>query len=303
MKTINESLKTYNYKGDIDRQLYSSFKEALKDKDFSAFVSKIKLNEKTLMKYTSQLQESFLEYQNCQNCKSILECKNKVKGYAYMPKVVNGQIEFNYTPCAFQKKLNNETKHQKNIYFSDVPREIKEASMKDVFTNDKNRFEAIEWITNFIKKYPNSKGLYFSGSFGSGKTYLIAAAFNELAKNKVKSAVVYWPEFLRSIKGSFNTDFNQRMENIKKVKLLLIDDIGAENSTAWARDEILGPILQYRMQEKLPTFFTSNLSIKELEQHFALTKDNVDSLKAKRIIERIDQLTEKIELISKNLRK
>lgn len=302
MKKINQALKSFE-QDDLQRELYSSFKEALKDEDFKNFVDKLKLDEKILMKYTSQLQTSFIEYKNCMECKSILECKNPVKGYAYMPKVIDGRLEFSYIPCQYQKQYLKETKHQKYMFFSDVPASIKEASMKEVYTNDKNRFQVIEWVTNFIKNYPSEKGLYLSGSFGSGKTYLIAAAFNELAKKNVKSAIIYWPEFLRNLKGSFNTDFNEKMEQIKRVKLLLIDDIGAENSTAWARDEILGPILQYRMQEKLPTFFTSNLSIKELEQHFSMTKDTVDVLKAKRIIERVDQLTDKLELLSKNLRR
>ena len=68
-------------------------------------------------------------------------------------------------------------------------------------------------------------------------------------------------EFLRSLKASFNSsiEYQERFEYIKKVPLLLIDDIGAEKLTDWARDEILGTILQYRMQQQLPTFFTSNL--------------------------------------------
>ena len=90
---------------------------------------------------------------------------------------------------------------------------------------------------------------------------------------------------------------------IKKVPLLLIDDIGAENSTAWARDEVLAPILQYRMEEKLPTFFTSNLTIDELENHLSEANNKVDKIKARRIIERVKQLTIKEELISENRRK
>lgn len=71
----------------------------------------------------------------------------------------------------------------------------------------------------------------------------------------------------------------------------------------WSRDEILGTILQYRMDSKLPTFFTSNLNKEELESHLANTKNGVDIVKSKRIIERINQLTEDMELISENRRK
>ena len=91
-------------------------------------------------------------------------------------------------------------------------------------------------------------------------------------------------------------------EYIKKVPLLLLDDIGAENLTSWARDEIIGTLLQYRMDEKLPTFFTSNLDLKQLEEHFSTTNAGVDKLKARRIIERIRFLTKDFCLTSRNRR-
>ena len=89
---------------------------------------------------------------------------------------------------------------------------------------------------------------------------------------------------------------------IKKVPLLLIDDIGAENVTLWGRDEILGTILQYRMEEGLTTFFTSNLTYEELESALSLSKGKVDSLKATRIMERIKNLTVNMNLIGENRR-
>ena len=57
------------------------------------------------------------------------------------------------------------------------------------------------------------------------------------------------------------------------------------------------------MQSSLPTFFTSNLDIKALEQHFSITHDGVEELKSRRVIERILQLTDDIEMVSANLRK
>ena len=89
---------------------------------------------------------------------------------------------------------------------------------------------------------------------------------------------------------------------ILSIPLLLIDDLGAEAVTPWARDEILCPLLQYRMDEKLPTFFTSNLDLKALENHLAITSKGDEVIKSGRIISRIKQLTEYQELISKNLR-
>ena len=91
--------------------------------------------------------------------------------------------------------------------------------------------------------------------------------------------------------------------SVRETLLLLIDDIGAENVTAWNRDEILCPLLQYRMDEGLTTFFTSNLTLNDLEEHLASSKAGVESIKAGRIVSRIKQLTEPLSMISKNLRK
>jgi primosomal protein DnaI len=304
MKKMSATITDLGYKTDITNNLELSFNEALKSAKFKEFVSKIKLPREELIKYTSQLEESFEEYSHCAKCKSIHECKNKVCGYAYLPKIVNNKLQFNYAPCKFQKKVIEVETARKNVSFIDTPKELMEADMSNIYLDDKKRLKVIDWLNNFFENHQsNTKGLFLSGSFGTGKTYLVAALFNELSKKGIKSAIVYYPEFLRSLKGSFGTDFNARMDYVKRVPLLLLDDIGAEASTVWSRDEILGPIMQYRMQEHLPIFLTSNLSLEELEAHFSVTHDEVDTVKAKRIIERINQTSDVIKLVGKNFRK
>lgn len=304
MQKLMDSLKI-DKSNNMD--LLGSFNEALKDEKFKKLIDKLKLPYEELSKYTTILEDCALEYNNCLNCKNILECKNKVKGHAYLPEVENKKIKFGYKMCKKQEKILKETKYQENVFNYDIPEAIKNASMKEIYVDDKNRFKTIKWINNFIKNYDKNKkqkGLYLSGSFGSGKTYLISAMFNELAKEGVKSAIIFWPEYLVNLKGSFGSDdYNKKLDKIKKVPLLLIDDIGSEITTAWSRDEVLCPIVQYRMQEELPTFFTSNLSLELLEEHLSNTKGKVEEVKARRVIERINQLTEKEELITVNYRK
>lgn len=303
MKKVGEIIKLDKNNFDF----MSEFNEALKNEDFKVLVDKLKLNYELLARYTTYLEDSSKEYHNCLNCKNVLECKNKIKGYAYLPEVENKQLRFGYKMCNKQKKIENQNKYMENVYSYNIPKEIMNAKMKDIITEDKNRISIIKWMKAFIKDYNNKKnpkGLYLYGSFGSGKTYLISALFNEFAKNGVKSAIIFWPEYLSDLKASFNKDdYKLKIDKLKTVPLLLLDDIGAELTTQWSRDEVLCPIIQYRMQEKLPTFFTSNLDINSLEQNLSSTKQGIDEIKARRVIERIDYLTDKIELVSKNYRK
>jgi primosomal protein DnaI len=306
MKSLNEAINDLSFKNNVKDVLKDEYIKSLKDDNFKELISTIPMNEDDLMKYTSKLQDCSEEYGHCKHCKGLVECKNAVAGFALTPYASNHKLSFSYDICRYKEALRVKNKYQENVLYFDIPKEIKDAKMSEIYTTDKKRVEIIEWLKNFFNEYRKTKtgkGLYLSGSFGSGKTYLIAALFNELAKNGVKVAIIYWPEFLRTLKASFDTDFEDKYEYIKKVPLLLIDDIGAENSTPWARDEILGPILQYRMQDGLSTFFTSNLSLEELETHFSMTTNRVEKVKAKRIMERINQLCIEMDLISKNNRK
>lgn len=277
---------------------------ALKNPDFAYVVSKVDLPDEELMKHTSKIEASALELKNCKNCPGIDHCKNKVSGLVYYPSVENGRVRFNYIACKYKRAVLEDEAKSCNYY--EMPLTLKSAKMKEIFTDDANRLPAVKWLKTFYDTYEdnrNQKGLYLHGSFGSGKTYLVCAMLNELAKKGVDITVVYYPELLRSLKESFDKeDFGSRMSRLKRTSILMLDDIGAESVTPWARDEILGTILQYRMDAMLPTFFTSNLTINELEEHLSNTKNSVDKVKARRIIERVRQLTTDLCLISQNRR-
>ena len=282
-----------------------NFTKCLNDETFNELVSTIDLPNEILMKYTSKLMEASEEYYNCLNCKSYLACNNSIKGYCFKPIVNNDSLNFSYVMCDKKHEIDLKNAYLKNVYFYEVPLALKGASLKNVYKDDSKRIEIIKKIKEFYtlyKKGTYTKGIYLSGSFGSGKSYLIAALFNELAKYNIESAIIYFPEFLRKLKASFGNDYNELFDTIKKVPLLSLDDIGAEKLTDWARDEILGSILQYRMDNKLPTFFTSNLNLKELENHLQISNSSSDKVKARRIMERINYLSDEVILIGVNRR-
>ena len=285
----------------ISTSIKQNYIKALEDEAFRRLITQYKIDEEIGMKYTSRLMDSSKEHTNCSNCPSLAACSNSVRGFCLTPKQNKNTINFSYDMCKYLKK----EEYRENVQVFDVAKDIKNASIKNIYTNDKNRIEIIKAIKNFINEYKkgnNPKGIYLHGSFGSGKTYLISALFNELAKSGTTSVIIHTPELLRSLKDSFSTDYSEKFYLLKHTPLLLLDDIGAEYLTAWGRDEVIEPILQYRMDEGLPTFFTSNFTILELEKHFTTASNSIDKVKARRIIERIKQLSVEVELISKNLR-
>lgn len=300
MRKINTLIK----KSDITK-LKSYYGEALGDKDFKDYVNNLDVSSDVLINYTASIEDAVKEKKACKDCPGLKNCPNTLKGHVYTALKDNNGLNFSYIPCNKLIKEENTYAYKKNITCFDLPKEISEASFSKAYRDDNKRLPIFKYFKEFMDSYlkdKKGKGLYLSGSFGSGKTYLVAALFNELAKKNISSALVYYPELLRSLKSSFGSDYEEKFDFIKTVPLLLLDDIGAENTTSWSRDEVLGPILQYRMEEELPTFFTSNLTLSELEASLSITNSGTEKVKAKRIIERIKQLTVPLELISKNRR-
>ena len=294
-------------KKDLEFSLKSDYAVALKDDNFKKLVNTLKIKENVACKYTSKLERTVEELQKCASCKSLLACQNKVMGMVYYPSVNDdGSLEFNYVACKYKKKDIKEKEGIKSNFFQ-MPYDIKMAKMANIELETK-RAKIIKWLKKFYDSYQKDekqKGLYLYGSFGSGKTYMISALLNELSRLNYSVVIVYYPELIRSIKESFSSgeDFYERMNKIKTCDLLLLDDIGAESVTAWNRDEILGTVLQYRMDNKMPTFFTSNLNLEELENHLIIKDTAEEKIKARRIMERIKQLSEYLELFGENRRK
>lgn len=290
-------------KGELPREVY---KRALQDNLFSDYVKSLNIPDEIAYRYTDLLMQSCKEVQNCLKCKGINNCPNFMKGHVYMPRQVNRSIAFTYKKCARQEKIDEKNKHLRNIETYFLNTSLQDIEFKEIFTNDTARFEAIAELTKFIKDFPKyHQNFYIHGSFGCGKTYMTSAALIELAKKGHKSTIIFFPEFIRDIKAAlkFPLELKQMIDHVQSTPVLLVDDIGAENLTAYVRDEIIEPILNYRMNNNLITIYTSNLDLKQLETHFSQTKDGVETMKAARLMQRINYNLKEIKVVTKNLRK
>ena len=269
------------------------------DPKISKLIKSLKLTEEEAKRNLTSLEDTINELDNCKNCPGISKCPNMMKGYVYYPSKNESKVVFDYVPCKKLKQYEIDLKNKE----SDTA--LLNARMKDIDITDKKRVKLIKWLKAFFDNYDvtkTNKGLYLHGSFGGGKTFLLAALLNELKEKKnADFEIVYFPELLRNLKDNFNL-VDGKVAYLANVEILLIDDIGAEKVSEWGRDEILATILQTRMNNHMTTFFTSNLTIEELEKHLGNSKDSLDIVKARRIIERIKQLTEDFELITVNHR-
>ncbi|KRM91839.1 primosomal protein DnaI [Fructilactobacillus florum] len=229
----------------------------------------------------------------------------------YEPELVlnDHQIEVAYRPTANQLEKQQRQASLQRFQTIGMTTAVKQARLSDYEPTDQ-RMVAIKAVYDFLEKehqvgHGFLPGLYLSGPFGVGKTYLMAAMAQQLAATGTTVCLVHFPSFAVTMKGAIgNNQVTEKLNRVKQVPVLIIDDIGADAMSAWIRDEVLGVILEYRMQHELSTFFTSNFTIQQLgDEHLATTsRGDVEPLKAKRLLERIHFLARPIEIDGKNRR-
>jgi len=106
------------------------------------------------------------------------------------------------------------------------------------------------------------------GSYGTGKTHLAAAIghyFAGLGGDPIFSVV---PDLLDHLRATFSPSSTVTYDNIfnqvKTTKLLILDDLGTQNATPWAREKLY-QILNYRYETRLPTVITTSASLEEID--------------------------------------
>jgi DNA replication protein DnaC len=110
--------------------------------------------------------------------------------------------------------------------------------------------------------------LMFTGKYGVGKTHLAAAIANYQAIRVYPAMFVVVPDLLDHLRAAFSPDahtsFDQRFEEVRTAALLVLDDLGTESATPWAREKLY-QIINHRYVAKLPTVITTSVSPDDLD--------------------------------------
>lgn len=267
----------------------------LENQDVQAFIAEHDFQSLQINKSLSKFNEYVIE-----KAKFKAGIETKIAGYEPILFNNEGFADVTYRATAETLAKEADLSKKRRVRLIGMPKDVINISWDDVLLDDANRIKAYQAVANFISDYPNQKGVYLYGQFGVGKSYMMAAMANELAEKGISTTLIHYPSFISESSGF--DELKTKANEVKKVDVLVLDDIGAESNNDWIRDNILQVILQYRMQENLATFFTSNLTMVELEQHLAMTKKGDETWPAKRVMERVHKLSDEYLLAGENRR-
>lgn len=119
------------------------------------------------------------------------------------------------------------------------------------------------WLRTATEYAESLEGwLILGGPCGTGKTHLAAAiATYVLGKGEKTVTFAVVPDLLDHLRATFDPrrgiDFDDRFNKIRDVYLLVLDDLGTENTTPWAREKLY-QIINQRYNLQMPTVITTN---------------------------------------------
>lgn len=129
--------------------------------------------------------------------------------------------------------------------------------------------ETLERAYNHAQQFAGSLNgwLLFQGGYGCGKTHLAAAIANFAVSMGVPTLFLTVPDLLDSLRFAFQdpeATFEERFDEIRSAPLLVLDDFGTHNATAWAQEKLF-QIINYRYINHLPLVVTTNLPLDQIE--------------------------------------
>lgn len=175
-------------------------------------------------------------------------------------KFKNAQISTLMLNCTFNKFSSR--------YYS---KNIKDpVNGKTYYENAADAIAAAQKFVRDIQINPHTDGLILIGPVGGGKTFLACAIANSLVDMDKEVLFVVVPDLLDQIRATYDdgNEFTEHdlMNAARGVGILVLDDLGAHNYTDWTRNKLYS-IINYRLNNRLPTVITTNLDLAELEEY------------------------------------
>jgi DNA replication protein DnaC len=188
--------------------------------------------------------------------------------------------------CMAAKRAAEEEEYERRK-FEERVREMRrigfpESDMQNwTFSNDDLANEQItkaaqKYVENFSELRKSGKGLLLYGNTGTGKTYTACEIANALIDKGYPVLVTNFARILNTLQGTFEKQ--DYIDSFNNFQLLVIDDLGIERDTAYAKEQVFG-VIDARYRSGLPMIITTNLTMDKIK--------NPEDIENRRIYDRI----------------
>ena len=200
----------------------------------------------------------------CGACNTPKQTTVTVLGKTYYP--------FCLCECESAKK-DEEDAERKQAEYENRINDLRRVGFPDAemlqwtFANDDMENEQItkamkRYVENFADLKKQGKGLLLYGSVGRGKTYAACEVANALIDKGYSVLVTNFSRVLNNLQSTYEKQ--EYIDDLNDFSLLVIDDLGIERSTEFAKEQVYN-IIDSRYRAGLPMIITTNLSIDNIK--------------------------------------
>lgn len=143
-----------------------------------------------------------------------------------------------------------------------VPERMRAKTIVNFVAETESAQDAKEVATKFLADYyqwrkKDKNSMLFAGPHGVGKTHLAAAILRTLTERRILRSACFVPAITLTNQLRAQGDVGQIVNHFSRVDMLVIDDLGAQRTTPWVREQ-LGQIIDDRWSNQRPIVCTSN---------------------------------------------
>ncbi|MBE5035840.1 ATP-binding protein [Gallibacter intestinalis] len=188
----------------------------------------------------------------CPICKDTGYIETVIDGYEYAKE------------CECQIRAREQKRQEKYIAESGLQTVLDSMTFDTYEETEKANANLKATAKTYLNEYQDY-WWYISGVSGCGKTHITTAICGELIKQGIPVHYMQWRDESTEIKSLVNDDtkYGEKMRRLKKVKVLYIDDF-FKGAVTEADIKLAFEIINARYISKLPTLFSSELSVKEI---------------------------------------
>lgn len=134
--------------------------------------------------------------------------------------------------------------------------------------DDRQNLEKVLAAAKQFAQQPNGWLVFSSYQFGCGKTHLAAAIALHCQSEGREVIFVTVPDLFDQLRMSLEpgsgVSFSRRWGEVRDAPLLILDDLGTESPTAWAKEKLF-QLLNHRYVARLPMVITTSRQPKEMD--------------------------------------
>ena len=163
----------------------------------------------------------------------------------------------------------------------------------DLGYNPKQMNMARKYVDNWEKFQETASGLLLWGNVGTGKSFIAGCIANALLDKGVPVIMTNFARLLNKLTDMYSGDRNAYIDSFKRYPLMIIDDLGIERNSEFAREQVFS-VIDSRYRSQLPMIVTTNLSLKKLK--------NPEDMARARIYDRVLERCMPIRVNDQNIR-